>query len=184
MRVSLSPLALLLTAVLASGCVSSRSSPRGVIPQSSELAAYPMGAWIGLETRDRVAIQGELLAVDEESVHVLTTENEYLVLAKPFVYKARVEAYRNEGWKGTSAWAGVGAASTLTHGFFLVFTAPAWALGGMLTSIAESNRGFYDLRDAEVGWRDVAPYARFPAGMPEGLDTSRLRYVLGPGVGT
>lgn len=109
-------------------------------------------------------VTGELLAADEQGVWVLTQEGTRFV-ARRDIEQVKVNVYSNLGWV-TFAWTIAGAGSTLTHGFALLLTFPAWAaIGGGVTG-AEFGKG-----KAEASPR-LTPFlfqfARFPAGLPPG----------------
>ncbi|MEL6616078.1 MAG: hypothetical protein AAFQ43_10090 [Bacteroidota bacterium] len=171
--------ALLLFVVVASGCVSSRSSPRGVIPTDRGVAVDVRGAWVQIETRDGGVVQGELLAVEARGeVHLLTLTSQYQRIAVTSVASARLEAYRNN-WSGPAAWGGVGTVSTITHGFILGLSAPIWGAASATASVAQSKTGFYRI-PTQMTWDRASMYARFPAGMPAGVDPNRLLFLQTP----
>ena len=76
-----------------------------------------------------------------------------------------VRVYSNQGWV-TLAWTVAGGLSTISHGFFLIVTAPAWAaVGGTVTAI-EFSKG--KVRAVPREGLRLHEFARFPAGMPPG----------------
>ena len=71
-----------------------------------------------------------------------------------------------------TVWTLIGTLSTISNGGFLLFTAPAWQLGGWLATAAQSKRPI--LRSDQVPWLDLRLYARFPQGLPPELDLTSL----------
>lgn len=167
--------ALAISLLVSSGCVSSRTSPRGVVPSSKAAPADPYGAWVSILSTDGRTLPGELIAVDADSAYVLTVGHRLTAIALVQVQSARLEAYRNDVTT-SQAWAGLGALSTFTHGFFLPITAPLWGVAGIAASVPDSRLGFFNV-PSEMTWVQAGAYARFPAGLPPGLDASRLRFL-------
>lgn len=172
------PLLVVLALVL-TGCVSARTSPRGVIPTDRTVVDDPRGAWIQVQTRDGGIVQGELLAVEPRgNVHVLTTTSAYQRVALTAVADARLEVYRNN-WSTPAGWGALGAVSTVSHGFILGISAPIWGAAGATASTAQSKTGFYRIPSG-LSWAQATMYARFPAGMPDGVDPQRLLFLATP----
>ncbi len=68
---------------------------------------------------------------------------------------------------GTIIGVGVGGTlSTVTHGFFLVITAPVWVLSTTGLAIAEGVSASSTLAFDAGDWWTMRHYARFPQGMP------------------
>jgi hypothetical protein len=115
-------------------------------------------------------VAGELLAVAPDTLWVLATGGP-LAVARAGVTRATLA-----GWDAAThtltVWTALGALSTISNGAFLVFTAPAWLIGGSLATGAQSRRPL--VRVPPATWEDLRLYARFPAGLPPGLDPSAL----------
>jgi hypothetical protein len=72
-----------------------------------------------------------------------------------------------------ATWATVGTISTISHGVALVLSAPVWIIGG---SVATSKANHAPLITyPSRPWSDLARYARFPQGLPIGLDPATLQ---------
>lgn len=129
------------------------------------------GFEVALEMRDRT-VKGELLAVDKCGVYVL--ENGAVTgVPSPSVTRATVAVYSSKaGLYGL--WMGVGALSTASHGFLLVFTLPVWVGAGIPTTV--STAGANDSTQPSAN-APLFQYARFPQGLPPGFRVDR---VLGP----
>jgi hypothetical protein len=65
-------------------------------------------------------------------------------------------------------WAVAGGISTLSHGGFLLFTAPMWVIGGIVATRTEKGAGMF--HDDDLARR----FARFPQGLPPAFDPRSL----------
>ena len=72
-----------------------------------------------------------------------------------------------------SGWMAGGILATLSNGGFLIFTAPMWIIGGSLTVSGEVHAA--ERKQPPLTWAELAAFARFPPGMPEGLEFTALR---------
>jgi len=97
-------------------------------------------------------------------------------LGLAFVPKASIESATLWSWETEHgrplAWGGVGAASTISHGVFLVFSFPIWVLTSTITSGIESRAS--QLEFPGDGWDKFSIWARFPQGLPAGLTEADL----------
>ena len=63
--------------------------------------------------------------------------------------------------------------TTISNGVFLLLTAPAWLITGL---VAAGNESHAPLRDVPpLAWAELAAYARFPQGLPPGIDLAEIR---------
>jgi hypothetical protein len=162
-----------LTCVLLAACVTHRA-PRGFLPDTREAQTQAGGGWIEVSYRAAQGggqVVGELLAATADSVWVMTTVRP-TVIATADVVSGRLVGY--DARPRTVAVATlVGALATASNGAFLVFTAPMWIIGGSLATSSQSKVALEEL--PTVRWTDLAPFARFPQGIPPSLDLEELR---------
>ena len=152
------------------------TAPRGFLPApvESQLTAY--GGWIELaygSGRRPSRVEGELLAVQGggDSLYILTARGA-IAVATSTVRKAKLTGYDSQsGQLGT--WTFLGVLSTASHGFVLVISAPVWILSGSLASASQSHQP--ESVYPKVGWDAIRRYARFPQGLPAGIDLTVLR---------
>lgn len=119
---------------------------------------------------DGVAVVGEFLGCDSGSIYlrVRTDQTRWVQLSRREWDSIQVV---DSGFRGTAGlWTGVGALSTLTHGFFLLISAPVWALVGGI-AIGTSGPVTEETNCSE----DVRAHARWPQGIPEAV---RDRFVV------
>jgi hypothetical protein len=149
------------------------SAPKDWLPEPAEAQAAAWGGWIELTYQEREEerrADGELIAVSADSVWVLN-ERQGLVIPTIAVRNAKLTAYAAQTGALTT-WTVVGTLATISNGAFLVFTAPMWLIGGSLTVGGESRSA--ERKHPPRTWMELAPFARFPQGMPEGLELKSL----------
>jgi hypothetical protein len=158
---------------------SQNPAPAGWLAPPRQAQSDPYGAWIVVwqpappDLRGEVlAAQGEFLAVDRDSVYVLSPDSVVRAVPVGTIHSARIAFYDAQS-AGLGIWTGVGSVSTISNGGFLVLTLPLWVIGGSLITGGQSRA---PLRDVQAGdsWDVLRRYARFPQGLPEGLPR-RLR---------
>lgn len=120
---------------------------------------------------DAVVVVGELLACDGDGLYlrVHTDRTRWVQLDRRDWHTLEVDGSQN--YLAAGLWSGAGALSTLTHGWFLVISAPIWAVTGAISTATAGPRS--EVLDACS--MEVRSHARWPQGLPEGL---RERFVL------
>ena len=128
-------------------------------------------------------VEGELIAVDEERIWVLG-EEQVITIPVSTVQLVRLQRHSMNG-KRVGQWSVLGAlvtggalaiacGSVEGSGCGKVFLAvgATWAIGGAIaaSTIRSSSKIQLDVRT-----RSLQPYARFPQGLPEGVDLSKLQ---------
>jgi hypothetical protein len=163
-----------LAAALA-GCTAS-PAPKAWLasPQAAESTAF--GGWVVVELErggDRPAISGELIAIGEDSIHVLSASN-LVSLALTSTDRVSLWGYDSQ-WHSLGTWTAVGTVSAASHGLVLAATGPLlWIIpGSLLTGAASRDAVVSTPRGAS--WKDLRAYSRFPAGLPPDLDRAALR---------
>ncbi len=151
------------------GCTRNPAPAKWLKP-AKEATADPYGAWIEITSDDKpvaVLLRGELLSIERDSVFVLQQSGEVGVRALAASPRARVAFY--DGKHGnTASWTLLGVVSSVSNGFFLALTAPAWILTGTFAAVGDSKAPIVTLVTS-ADWVGARKYARFPANMPSGL---------------
>lgn len=142
-------------------------APSGWLAPAREAREDPYGAWVVLSREPAPQVAGELLAVERDSIYVLTPAGE-VVAVSPFGVRRATVAFYDAQWGGLAAWTILGALSTASNGYFLVLTFPLWTVGGSLITGGQSRAPLRTLRRGDA-WEAVRRYARFPQGLPPGL---------------
>lgn len=149
------------------GCVQS-PAPDGWLSPARQAQADPYGAWIVISRVGGGPVEsGEFLAVDRDSVFVLSSTGEVRTVLRDSVLRAQIWFYDAE-WGRLAAWTTVGSLSTISNGFVLILTLPAWIIGGSLATGSQSRAPLRQVDRADA-WDAVRMYARFPAGLPANL---------------
>jgi hypothetical protein len=154
----------------AAGCYHS-SAPPGWLPSPVQAQREAFGSWIRVQGRPNTEplAHGELIAVDTDSVHVLA-DGRLVSLARAMLCCAEVTTYRMD-LSELQVWSVLGLVSTASHGFVLILTAPMWIIAGT----AATANASYAPRIVSTDPVVLQPFARFPQGIPAGLDRSTLR---------
>jgi hypothetical protein len=151
-------------------------APKDFLPGPKEADRDLYGAWIELTVpdgrRERV-VSGELIAVRPDSVWFLPDTGAGVVgLATAGITQGQMAWYHSEAG-AVAGYSALGIVSTISNGVILILTAPAWLITGI---VATSNESGAPIRKSpRTRWADLAPYARFPGGMPQGIDVSQIR---------
>jgi len=162
-------LILILILLLNLGCRSVSVSP-GFEPTRAKLARDGFGSFIILTLNNGSIPTGELIAVTPDTVFVLVGEK-----VVPFpgssVRSARVVIFRNKaGAYGAITF--LLCLGTLTNGMFLIGTLPLNLIAGIAVASSENRyRNYIDYSDTDTG---LSKYARFPQGIPEGVNLSEI----------
>jgi hypothetical protein len=153
--------------VAATAACAKNPAPIGWLSPAVAAQNDPYGAWIVVTTSDTSGTSGEFLAVDNDSVFVLSLDSTVRAVPRASVREARIAFYQAQ--LGTVIlWSALGTLSTLSNGVLLVFTAPTWIIGGTVASASESRAPLRTVARPE-DWEGVRGYARFPMGMPPNL---------------
>ena len=158
-----------------SACASS-SAPSGYLGDAKSEQTDAFGGWIevDLKERSRGTIHGELIAVQRDTVFVLAGQSSRPRLVG--VSTAEIRDLKLRGYDPKSSryatWAVLGALTTPSHGMFLAVSLPLWIIVGTASAAVQSQSA--DLRVPEFAFADLRVHARFPTGIPEGLDRSSL----------
>lgn len=162
------PLLLLSLAVSLGACRSS-SAPRVYRDSPAGLASRVSGSWVEVRRLDGQYRYGELLATAGDTLFAIHLDTLHAI---PRDSVARVELTRYRPSTGQLAlWTTLGVISTASHGFYLVLTAPTWVITGIAAAAAESRRAIWHTTD----FAKLAPWSRFPAGLPSLIDRRQLR---------
>ena len=145
------------------------TAPPGFLPTATEAATSPYGGWIKVDMADGSIVQGELLAATSDTLHVFTLA-QWTAIPIARVRSTTLAGYQVPLGPNTT-WTALGAVSTASHGGFLILTAPLWIITGTTGTSSASKAPRVVSIDPEA----LRLYARFPQGLPEGLDRASIR---------
>jgi hypothetical protein len=152
----------LVLALALAACV---TNPDPRQPSLSTMQHSGLGGWIVITMRGGGVFAGELIAVEQVTIRMLDGTSQLRSVPIRDIDKAELYTYVSEG--GLGGWAAVGTLTTISHGFFLVLTAPLWILSGSIAGISESRHVV--VRYPDDGLPALARWARFPQGLPAGV---------------
>lgn len=141
-------------------------------PSVTQHEAY--GAWVRLETgtADMTHTEGELIAATSDSIFILDTLGFLNGFSAQGVSRVHLQAFDSR--HGLVAfWTVLGTLSTISHGVVLIISAPVWIISGSIAAGAQSQTPHEFAVPAK--WIALEKYARFPQGLPSGIDRSRLK---------
>jgi hypothetical protein len=166
--------ALVLLAAVTAGATAAcfrSTAPGGWLPKPEDAPRQAFGSWIRMQDRPgapSTVFEGELIAVDADTVHILF--DRLVSVPRASYCCITVTAFQMD-YTPLVVWGLAGTLSTLSHGVGLLLTAPIWALWA--TSAAASASMAPRVRSTDPA--ALRPYARFPQGIPPGLDRTTLR---------
>lgn len=160
---------LILVLMVVCGC----SYPK-YIPEARDVGINPHGGYIEVWLRPNMnPIKGELIAVEKGQLEILTTGKEgpkfnAIPLDKVREYRLRFARSREYGWLIP-----VFTLVSFTHGFVGIFTLPLNLIGSITIATKASREFTYE--ETQIHPSRLGPFSRFPQGIPEGVDPTRLR---------
>lgn len=157
--------------VATAACTASTPAPPTARLTLEQAQRSPRGGWINIVTVSG-AVGGELLAVEERAL-VLESRRGLQRIPLADIRSVSLSWYEASN-AGVLGWNVLGTLSTLSHGFFLIFTAPLlWMVPGTVNARGQSKQGHesFDVSLADPAVvQELVPYARFPAGLPPGFE--------------
>jgi hypothetical protein len=172
MSVSRSWFPALCLGLLLPACAATSPAPKAYRHTIEEVQRLALGAWTRVEG-EHFTLDGELLAAEPESLY-LERDHRVDIVHPTCVKKLTIAAFEGQG-KEVDVLGGLGALSTPSHGFLLVFSLPIWILSSVSSHYAQSGVGHLEYgrtRVAPLDTPSVRRWARFPQGMPRGYLTT------------
>lgn len=114
---------------------------------------------------------GELIAVTKDTLFLADTVLQ--AIASTDILTARLVTYDASELMGLGVLLVLGTVSTISNGYFLVYTAPMWLIGGSMAVIIRSYDPIIDYPNKPL--KQFLPFARYPQGLPHDLDRTKIR---------
>jgi hypothetical protein len=150
-------------------------APDGFLPSPAQAVHDVYGGWIQVTVpagRHDGTIAGELIAARADTVWILPDSGPVVAVSTSTVKKGLLARYNSEAGS-IAGFTALGVVSTISNGYLLGITAPLWIITGI---VASSNESRASLRGVPpLVWADLAAYARFPQGLPPGIDLGEIR---------
>jgi hypothetical protein len=169
---------LILTCLVAGGCAST-GAPDNWLSVAKDAPRDPYGSWVTVEYEkwhDEQFLAGEFLAVDSDSLYLLTsfagTGDPVIGISLDLVKKAKIASFDPQTGKA-SGWVLAGTLSSLSHGLGAAISVPLWIIMGSAMAGSQSRTALENYPD--LPWDVLRMYARFPQGPPPGMHQLDLR---------
>jgi hypothetical protein len=147
------------------------TAPPGWLPPPEDVQRQAFGGWVRVQDRagtPTVVYEGELIAVDADTVHVLY--DRLVSLPRASFCCITVTTFATD-YSPVTLWGIAGTLSAASHGWGLILSAPVWGLVATGAAVSASRAPRVVSTDPAV----LRPFARFPQGIPPGLDRATLR---------
>lgn len=139
------------------------------IPMVDEIGQFEKGSQIKIISDKKSMSKGELIAVTPDRIVFLNRYNKLETINRKNINSVKIIASYTHS-KRDAKDADLIGLMTIGHGFWLVFTLPINIL-----TISSNNKSKYILKHSgNINWKSVSMYARFPGGIPEGIDILEL----------
>lgn len=156
---------ILLLAMLLSGCSSS-----GYLPSVKNLGVNQYGSLIMVRVPGQY-FDGELIAIENEEIIILSPEtNTCVSIPMENVKKFKLTYAKSTQYGWTIPLLTI---SAFSHGIIGISTLPLNLIVTIWVTIAGNNATRYT--DKKMTYEELKMFARFPQGIPEGLDLSSIR---------
>ncbi|MDX8341251.1 hypothetical protein SLH46_18775 [Draconibacterium sp. IB214405] len=145
------------------------------LPKPANLQEYTKGMWMECEITDGSKAEGEILVIDDKQVLLLTSYGLTKTVNKNVITKARIDFSLTTNYPEKLQAADFIPVLAISHGVFMVITLPI-NLMIVVPTVSTHRRGSYAVEyPAKISWGEISKFARFPQGVPEGIDYTQLR---------
>ena len=112
-------------------------------------------------------VTGELLAVSETGFYLSNYgETDTAVFVRPkWVTEYNIQDARSHSYGHALTLTSL---TTISHGFYAVITLPVNVIAGLIIGMGSANS--YQVRTDEIPMNQLRIYARYPQGLPEGVE--------------
>jgi hypothetical protein len=146
------------------------------LPGATEVLSTANGGWVVITMAGKELRRGELIALGRDTVFMMdhgalkSIPRSSVLSAKLFLIDYPVTP------GGAGAWTALGVVSSASLGFGAIFAAPLWLIvGGINTSVVARDADAGDLAFPPAKLEEFAMFARYPQGLPEGVERSMIR---------
>ncbi len=154
--------------------IGSCSSPK-YLPSPDKIDVNQYGSYIKIIRNNETIVKGELIAVETHKIVVLSevdTNNtkEYVVVPIKEIqrFKLRYAKQKHYGWTIP-----VFTLATISHGYFLIATAPVNLI--VTTSVTIGSESAFTYSDKNMTYTQLEMFARFPQGIPPGTNIPGIK---------
>jgi hypothetical protein len=140
--------------------------PSHWLSEPEQTASDGYGGWINIELREN-RIAGELIAISEDTVFI--ADSAFHAVGSKDILSARLVAYNAPRMGG---YVILGTISTISNGWWLIYTAPIWLIGGSIAATLCSFEPIIDYPERPL-WVLIW-FARYPQGLPPDLNRGMI----------
>lgn len=183
--------------MLLSGC-SSINAPYGWLPDNPDSNNLNNGGWLYIEINKSAknvtfldmdssmksitgieTLAGEFISYENNNVYLMSRNNKLCIIPIKEIRYSCLELTE----KNTGAIVGLGllgTISTISNGWFLIFTAPVWLITTIASAASEASRDNYcENYPKNNYWHNINKFSRFPQGVPKDVDLRKLKIKKG-----
>ncbi len=159
----------LVLTVLMFGCVSQNYLPR---PDKIDVNEY--GSFIEVRRYQGLTLKGELISLDSNQMVIMTWNKKAPWMPVVVPMKEISSFSLRYARPGPYGWTiPVLSLSTITHGFFSLLTFP---INLVVTSVVTATGArAYRYSQSDIGFSQLKMFARYPQGIPPGIDLATLQ---------
>jgi hypothetical protein len=154
--------------------IGSCNSPE-YLPSVDKIDVNQYGSHIRINNNNKTIAEGELIAIDSSEIVVLTgpdvisTKKCVIVPVKEIHrFKLSYAKPKHYGWTIP-----LYTLATLSHGFFLMFTAPVNLI--VTVSATSGGENAFTYSDKEMTYEKLKMFARFPQGIPQDVGLADIK---------
>jgi hypothetical protein len=155
------------------------------VPLTKDIDKWPYGAQVAIRYSENTKIarrgegyfiKGELLAVENDSLYILTYPPSAVVIFSKEELSTMIVAFSltSDAPNKFSGWTALLCLSTLAHGYFAVFSLPLNLIVGANVAASAAQSTFAALYPDNISWDELKKFSRFPQGIPEGVNPATL----------
>lgn len=153
--------------------MSSCASLPKYLPKTDNIDVNQYGSFIKVHTLDK-SVKGELIAVDSVRIIVLShkkhiTKINNIPIERIKYFKLFYARSKKYGWTIP-----LYAISTVSHGYWLLFSAPLNIIA--TTAVASSGQNDFTYNKKTITYKELKMFARFPQGIPPNVDINKIDY--------
>lgn len=172
LKIKWSRITIVILCLTIGGCATT-SAPVHTLASPDEVPMDVYGGWIEVERMEGQGLDGELLAVENDSLYIMVADSVFRVLSKDNIVSAKLTAYNMQQGIGAGT-VFLGALSGVSHGFYGIITIPAWTILGsiIVNGHTKEAQRYYP---SKATWGELNLFARYPQGMPD-LDPALITF--------
>lgn len=165
---------LFMTGLLFAAFICSCTTPK-YLPKPTEIDVNQYGSYITVIQKSGKYIEGELLAIDSNNLIILQRSDSNYTKAPLIIPVNNVSHFtikyaqpKHYGWSIP-----VYTLATISHGFFLIFTAPVNLIVTISVTVGGENAFTYN--DKKMTYEKLKMFARFPQGIPPNIEIADIK---------